>query len=190
MQRLWVEALFCFLTRPLNFRLRALVLKDFKSFFRDTTQWSQLILLTALVIVYLYNFRVLPLDKTPLPTFFLQNLVSFLNMALAGFVLSAVSVRFVFPAVSLEGLSFWTIRSSPLSPRTFLWGKFWTSLIPLLILAEILPAFGEREQLRCAGFVDFEQQIQPEVLLGQEEAVPSGVVRHGRRERGPSHRVQ
>jgi ABC-2 type transport system permease protein len=40
--------------------------------------------------------------------------------------------------VSLEGLSFWTIRSSPLSPRTFLWGKFWTSLIPLLILAEIL----------------------------------------------------
>lgn len=138
MQRPWVEALFCFLTRPLNFRLRALVLKDFKSFFRDTTQWSQLILLTALVIVYLYNFRVLPLDKTPLPTFFLQNLVSFLNMGLAGFVLSAVSVRFVFPAVSLEGFSFWTIRSSPLSPRTFLWGKFWTSLIPLLILAEIL----------------------------------------------------
>ena len=138
MQRPWVEALFCFLTRPLNFKLRALVLKDFKSFFRDTTQWSQVILLTALVIVYLYNFRVLPLDKTLLPTFFLQNLVSFLNMGLAGFVLSAVSVRFVFPAVSLEGFSFWTIRSSPLSPRTFLWGKFWTSLIPLLILAEIL----------------------------------------------------
>jgi ABC-2 type transport system permease protein len=152
MQRPRVDALFRFLARPLNLRLRALALKDFKSFFRDTTQWSQLILLTALVIVYLYNFRVLPLDKTPLPTFFLQNLVSFLNMGLAGFVLSAVSVRFVFPSVSLEGSSFWIIRSSPISPRSFLWGKFWTCLIPLLILAEIL-IFLSNGLLRVTSFM-------------------------------------
>jgi ABC-2 type transport system permease protein len=137
-QRPLVDSLFGFFTRPFHRRIGALVLKDCKSFFRDTTQWSQLILLTALVIVYLYNFRVLPLDKAPLPTFFLQNLVSFLNMGLAGFVLAAVAGRFVFPAVSLEGFSFWIIRSSPLSPRSFLWGKFWTRLIPLLILAETL----------------------------------------------------
>jgi len=133
-----IDGLLRLLTRPLNVRARALVVKDFKSFFRDTTQWSQLILLSALVVVYLYNFRVLPLDKSPMPTFFLQNLLSFLNMALAGFVLSAVSGRFVFPAVSLEGLSFWIIRSSPVSLRSFLWSKFWTSLIPLIILGEVL----------------------------------------------------
>jgi ABC-2 type transport system permease protein len=133
-----VNGLFNFCTRPFSLRVRALALKDFKSFFRDTTQWSQLILLTALVVVYLYNFRVLPLDKSPLPISFLQNLISFLNMGLAGFVISAVSGRFVFPAVSLEGFSFWIIRSSPMPPRSFLWSKFWTSLIPLLILAEIL----------------------------------------------------
>lgn len=120
------------------------MVKDFKNFFRDTTQWSQLLLLMALVVVYLYNFRVLPLDKSPLPTFFLQNLVSFLNMGLAGFVLAAVSGRFVFPAVSLEGYSFWIIRSSPISPRSFLWSKFWSSLVPLLILAELLIILSNR----------------------------------------------
>jgi len=117
---------------------RALVLKDWKTFFRDTSQWSQLILLMALVVVYLYNFSVLPLDRTPMPSFFLQNLVSFLNLGLAGFVLSAVAGRFIFPAVSQEGFSFWIIRSCPVPLRTFLWSKFWTGLVPLLFLAEAL----------------------------------------------------
>lgn len=117
---------------------RALMIKDMKTFFRDATQWSQLFLLLALVVVYLYNFRVLPLDRSPIPTFYLQNLISFLNMGLAGFVLSAVAARFAFPAVSLEGPSFWIIGSSPLTVRGFLWSKFVTSLLPLLLLAEVL----------------------------------------------------
>ena len=126
------------LSRFLRPSPRALVIKDWKTFFRDTSQWSQLILLLALVVVYLYNFSVLPLDQTPMPSFFLQNLVSFLNLGLAGFVLSAVAGRFIFPAVSQEGFSFWIIRSSPVSLRTFLWSKFWTGLVPLLLLAEVL----------------------------------------------------
>jgi ABC-2 type transport system permease protein len=126
------------ISRPLDPRLKALAIKDFKCFFRDTTQWAQLFLLSALVVVYLYNFSVLPLDKSPMPTFFLQNLISFLNMGLAGFVLSAVAGRFVFPAVSLEGSSFWIIRSAPVSLRSFLRSKFLMSLFPLLILAEVL----------------------------------------------------
>ena len=73
-----------------------------------------------------------------MPTFFLQNFISFLNMGLAGFVLAAVAGRFVFPAVSQEGFPFWIIRSSPLSMDTFLWSKFWSSLFPLLLLAEAL----------------------------------------------------
>ena len=104
---------------------------------RDTTQWSQLFLLLALVIVYLYNFSVLPSNFT-FATFYLQNLFSFLNLGLAGFVLSAVAVRFVFTAVSIEGRAFWIIRSSPLSLKKFLWSKFWTSLPPLLVLSQIL----------------------------------------------------
>ncbi len=124
-------------TRPLELQFRSLLLKDLKSFLRDPTQWSQLFLLLALVVVYLYNFSVLPSNFT-FATFFLQNLFSFLNLGLAGFVLSAVAVRFVFTAVSIEGQAFWIIRSSPLSLRRFLWSKFWIALPPLLVLSQIL----------------------------------------------------
>jgi len=126
------------LGRPLSFPYRALLAKDIKTFLRDRTQWSQLFLLVALVVVYLYNFSVLPLKKSPLGSFYLQNLLSFLNLGLAGFVLSAVGARFVFPAISLERNSFWIIQSSPLKLKGFLWGKFWMSLLPLLALAESL----------------------------------------------------
>jgi ABC-2 type transport system permease protein len=107
-------------------------------FFRDTSQWSQLFLLLALMVVYIYSFKMLPLERAAMPSFYLQNLISFLNLGMVGFVTSAVAVRFVFPAVSLEGASFWIIRSAPLSLRDFLWAKFWSSLLPLLILAELL----------------------------------------------------
>jgi ABC-2 type transport system permease protein len=123
---------------PIPGRARALLSKDVKSFFRDNTQWSQLFLMGALVVVYLYNFKVLPVDKAPIETFYLQNILSFLNMGLAGFVLAAIGVRFVFPAVSMEGQAFWVVRSAPISLKTFLWVKFWMYLGPLLILSETL----------------------------------------------------
>jgi ABC-2 type transport system permease protein len=118
--------------------LRAIMIKDIKTFLRDTTQWSQLFLLLALVVVYLYNFKVLPIDRSPIPSSTLRTAISFTNLALAGFVLSAVAVRFAFPAVSLEGKAFWVLQTAPISLRKLLWSKFWLNLIPLLFLGELL----------------------------------------------------
>lgn len=124
-------------SRPFEPRFRSLLLKDLRTFLRDTTQWSQLLLLVALVVVYLYNFSVLPANFT-FATFYLQNLFSFLNLGLAGFVLAAVAVRFVFTSVSSEGRAFWILRSSPLTMEKLLWSKFWTALPPLLLLSQVL----------------------------------------------------
>ena len=112
--------------------------KELKSFFRDQSQWSQLFLIGALVVIYIYNFKVLPLDKSPIQTSYLQNLLSFLNMGLALFVLTAVAGRFAYPAVSTEKNAFWLVKSSPGSIRGFLWTKFFIYYLPLLILTELL----------------------------------------------------
>ncbi len=128
------ESLLNFLSRP----AKAFAVKEIRSFFRDSTQWPQLFLICALIVVYLYNFSVLPLDRSPIKTVYLQNVFSFLNVGLAAFVLSAIAARFVFPAVSMEGEAFWIIQSAPVSIKTFLWIKFSIYYIPLLILSEIL----------------------------------------------------
>jgi ABC-2 type transport system permease protein len=127
---------------PLSPVRRHLLIKDLKVFLRDVSQWSQLLLLLALMLVYLYNFRVLDLDRIPYMSGFLKNIYAFLNLAMAGFVMATVTVRFVFPAVSAEGAAFWIIRTAPISMRDFLWSKFWTGLVPVLLLTEVLIVAG------------------------------------------------
>ena len=118
--------------------VKSFAVKEIKTFLRDQTQWSQLFLVSALVVIYVYNFKVLPIEKSPIKTVYLQNLFSFLNMGLALFVLTAISARFAYPAVSMEREAFWLVRTSPLSLRSFLWIKFFIYYLPLLLLTEIL----------------------------------------------------
>jgi ABC-2 type transport system permease protein len=131
---------------------RSLVAKDIRTFFRDTTQWSQLILLAVLVVVYVYNIKVLPLFSGEEVGFFLINVISFLNLGLAGFVLAAIAARFLFPAISLEGRTLWLLRSSPLDLRSLLWSKYWVGLTPLLVLALAL-TISTNILLRIDGFM-------------------------------------
>ncbi len=129
------------LLRSLPASRREFILKDLRLFFRDNTQWSQLILLAVLLMVYLFNIKSLPLHSGERVPFRLVTLISFLNLGLAGFVLAAVAARFVFPAISLEGRQMWLLRSSPLDPRAMLWSKYWLGTVPLLLLALIITVF-------------------------------------------------
>ena len=137
---LWEKALAPF-TRSLSVAKREFVIKDIKLFFRDTTQWSQLILLGVLVMIYLFNIRSLPLFTGEDVPFSLVTIISFLNLGLAGFVLAAVAARFVFPAISLEGRQMWLLRSSPLDLKSMMWSKYWIGTIPLLVLALVITIF-------------------------------------------------
>jgi ABC-2 type transport system permease protein len=133
-RRIWrMERVLLPVLRHCTSATRGLVLKDLKLFFRDPAQWSQLLLLGALAVIYLFNIRHLPLH-----TLFLKNFISILNLGLAGFVLSAVAVRFVFTSTSLEGRSFWIVLASPIAFRGFLREKFCMYIVPLLVLAETL----------------------------------------------------
>ena len=114
---------------------RELVEKEIRVFFRDTTQWSQLILLAVLVVVYVYNIVSLPLHTGEEVGFLLTTVVSFLNLGLAGFVVAAIAARFVFPAMSVEGRVMWLLRSSPLRVRDLFVAKYWVGTIPLLVVA-------------------------------------------------------
>ena len=127
-----------FVERLLGFakpRTRELVAKEVRVFFRDSTQWSQLILLVVLVVVYVYNIKILPLYTGEQVSFLLINLISFLNLGLAGFVVAAIAARFVFPAMSIEGRMMWLLRSAPLDVRTLFWAKYWVGTIPLLLVS-------------------------------------------------------
>ncbi len=134
---LWARLL-DLLTWPFERRFALLLRKEIRLFFRDSSQSSQLILLLSLVIVYVYNFSVLPLAGGPLVTFYFRNVIAFLNLALAALVTASVAVRFVYPSISLEGRAFWVLQAAPLDVARIWWAKFWVALLPMLVLGEVL----------------------------------------------------
>jgi ABC-2 type transport system permease protein len=136
---------------PVGILRRELIMKELRLFFRDTTQWSQLILLAVLIVVYVFNIKYLPLRGEGI-TFFLVNIVPFLNLVLAGFVIASIAARFIFPGVSLEGRTLWLLRSSPMSMRDLLWAKFWVGTTPLLVLALAIVGITD-VMLQVTGFM-------------------------------------
>src|SRR5882672_9634978 len=98
----------------------------------------RLLLLGALVVVYVYNFSVLPIDDgTPLAAT-IRDVVAFCNLGLAAFVTASVAVRFVYPSISLEGRAWWVLRSAPVPIATLWWSKFVVAFVPLTLLGEAL----------------------------------------------------
>ena len=117
---------------------REFILKDLRVFFRDSTQWSQLILLGVLVPVMLLNVQMLPIHNGDAATQGLATVILFAAQGLAGFVIAGSAERLVFPAISLEGRQLWLLRSSPLDTRAMLRSKYLVGVVPLLVLALVL----------------------------------------------------
>ena len=114
---------------PLTAVRRHLLIKDVKVFLRDVSLWSQLMLLVALL---------LDLERIKYRSGVVKNVYALVNLGMAGFVMATVSPRFAFPAVSAEGQAFWIIRTAPIRLGEFLWSKFWSALLPVLLLPETL----------------------------------------------------
>ncbi|MBU0485930.1 MAG: hypothetical protein KKB30_15610 [Proteobacteria bacterium] len=114
--------------------------KELKTFLRDSAEWSQIFMIGALIIVYLYNFKILPVERSLFEKEYITNLISFLNIGLTGFMVASLSARFAYPAIGTEGNAFFIIRSSPLPLYKFLMHKYLFYVIPFTILAIILVA--------------------------------------------------
>jgi len=121
---------------PLEAPTRALVAKEIRTLSRDVAQWSQLFLMAALLFLYLYNIRMLPLGGDVR-----AGLIAYANLGMAGFVIAAICLRFAYPSVSSEGRAFWLVQSAPVSYRRFLIVKVCVYAAPLTLLAFVLTAF-------------------------------------------------
>jgi ABC-2 type transport system permease protein len=112
--------------------------RETKLFVRDSSEWSQLFLIAALMVVYLYNFKALPLERSPMPTEYLTNLIAFANIGLAGFLATSLAARFVYPSISTEGMAFAMIRSSPLPLARYMAYKYLFYWIPFTLITLFL----------------------------------------------------
>ncbi len=102
-------------------QMRAVILKDVRSFLRDPIQWSQLAILFGLLGLYLAY-----LPRSAPPGGFdpgWKALICFLNYGAVTLILSTFTSRFVFPLISIEGKQMWLVGLWPMSRARVLWAK-------------------------------------------------------------------
>jgi len=131
----WLDRVMEGMVFYLDRRTRTLVVKDFRTFRRDPTQWAVLILFALLMMLGASNFRqyysagLAVMDKYA---------VSLMNLCGTAILLCAGLSRFMFPLISLEGRKFWILGLTPVSRDQLLWGKFVFATTGALVIAETL----------------------------------------------------
>ncbi|MFH1746864.1 MAG: hypothetical protein ABIG44_07435 [Planctomycetota bacterium] len=111
------DALFFYLPR----RLRLVMLKDLRGFTRDATQWTQMVIMLGLLVIYALNLKRLPVD---LDSAQMKGLIAFLNLTTISLILATFTSRFVYPLLSLESQQLWLLGLLPMSRGTLLVLKF------------------------------------------------------------------
>ena len=109
-----------------------------KTFLRTPAQWSQLLIVGALVAVFVINMKMIPL---PHPS--VKNFVSYLNLIMAVFIVSGLNSRFTFTSIPGEGPGQVHIFSSPFDKVKFYRFKLLFHLLPLLFVGFALYALGD-----------------------------------------------
>jgi ABC-2 type transport system permease protein len=124
------EKLFGFL-RDLSPDIRALLVKDARMFWRDTTQWGQTLVLFGLLGVYIINLRHFSQQLT---NAFWIHLISYLNLGACALNLATLTTRFVYPQFSLEGKRLWIVGMAPLGLVKIVKAKFWLASLAALVV--------------------------------------------------------
>jgi ABC-2 type transport system permease protein len=120
----WVDRVAAFLLRPFPVQTKLLIMKDLRLFRRDPVQWSQFLIFFGLLLLYFANVDRFRQHKSDINVLTWVNIVSFLNLAVVGLILSTFTTRFIYPLISLEGRRFWILSRLPVERDTILWGKF------------------------------------------------------------------
>ncbi len=105
--------------------LQLLLIKDWRLLRRDPVQWSQFLIFFGLLGLYFLNIDRFNNPQSDIGYITWINMVSFLNLAVVGLILSTFTTRFIYPMISLEGHCFWILGLLPIERDTILWSKFW-----------------------------------------------------------------
>ena len=114
---------------------RAIVVKDVRMFWRDTTQWGQTVMFFGLLGAYIINLRNFTQQLT---SPFWIHAVAFMNLGACSFNLASLTTRFVFPQFSLEGRRIWMVGMSPMGLTRIVLTKYWLASLSSLVVTLLL----------------------------------------------------
>lgn len=131
------KVLFSFENRSsLKPRREALLKREFLLFIREPSQWTHFLVMTFLITIFIVSISNIDVMILNAYNIYLKTLVYLVIYLFNVFLIASMSLRFIFPLVSLEGETIWKIRSAPLNYKKLM-------LTRLFIYSSVIFAIGQ-----------------------------------------------
>jgi len=112
--------------------------KEIKTFFRSSDQWTQLLVVGAIVVVYVLNIRGIAL---PHPS--VKNLIAYLNLGMAAFISAGLNSRFTFTSLPMENPGISMVLASPFEKEKVYRFKLFFYFVPQFFIGILLFLAGD-----------------------------------------------
>ena len=116
----------------------ALVKREILMFIREPSQWSHFLVMTFLITVFVLSISNIDLLLLNAFNVYLKTLIYLIIYMFNVFLIASMSLRFIFPLVSLEGETIWKIRSAPLNYKKLMLTRLTIYFLVILIIGQIL----------------------------------------------------
>jgi hypothetical protein len=120
----------------------AVIKREFHLFFREPGQWihlSVMLFLMGIFILGISGIKVLLIENYY--NDYLKTIIYLVVSLFSIFMVAALSLRFVFPLISLEGETVWKVRSSPLDHKPFLIKRLLVYFVVIFLLGQLITFF-------------------------------------------------
>lgn len=125
-------------------QIDVLLKKEYFQFFREPGQWIHLAVIIFLIIIFIVSLGGIDEKLLNAYTFSLKSIIYLVIFSFNLFLISSLSLRFAFPALSLEGEAYWKLKSSPVSMKKMMVIKFAILFSVIFLLGQGLNYFSHK----------------------------------------------
>lgn len=122
----------------------SLLKKEFWTFVKEPSQIIHSSVLFLLIILFVGSIGSIDVRLFAGSNIYLRTVIYLVIFLFNAFLISSLSLRFVFPLLSLEGEAFWKLRSSPVNALKFMSLKLIIYLSVIVLLSQVLGYFSHR----------------------------------------------
>ncbi|MEJ2055172.1 MAG: hypothetical protein P8X42_14750 [Calditrichaceae bacterium] len=116
-----------------------LLKKDLLTFIREPSQVIHLAILILLILLFISSVSSVTLLGSY--SYYIQSIVYMTVFLFNALLIATLSLRFVYPLISLEGIAFWKIGSSPVNLHKYIFSRLIPYMLIIFFVAQILSYF-------------------------------------------------
>jgi len=116
----------------------ALLKRELLLFIRDPTQWTHFLVMAFLIAIFVLSISSVNVIILNAYNIYLKTVVYLIVYLFNIFLIASMSLRFIFPLVSLEGETIWKIRSAPIDYKKLMLTRLFIYFLVIFSIGQIL----------------------------------------------------